>query len=270
MPLDPVVDLLDQIWQSTAEACAGLSDDEWDAPTDCAGWSVRDQLSHVIGTELSLLGQDAPPPVDPLPAYVRNPIGERNEAWVEERRARPGAAVLDEFLEVTGRRLAELTGFSEERFEHVGPSPIGEVPYREFMWTRAFDSWVHEQDMRRAIGRPGNRDGAAEELTLDRVAGAMGYVVGRQVKPPEGTTVVWEITGPLARTLSIGIEAGRGVVLDIAPPQPTVRLTLDAETFWRLGVGRIDPSVALAAGSVELAGDEALGRAVAVAMNFMI
>src|SRR6202034_3221376 len=70
-----------------------------------------------------------------------------------ERRARPGAAVLDEFLEVTGRRLAELTGFSEERFEQVGPSPIGQVPYREFMWTRAFDSWVHEQDMRRAIGR---------------------------------------------------------------------------------------------------------------------
>ena len=197
-------------------------------------------------------------------------MGERNEVWVEERRARPGAAVLDEFLEVTGRRLAELTGFSEERFEQVGPSPIGQVPYREFMWTRAFDSWVHEQDMRRAIGRPGDRDGAAEELTIDRVVGAMGYVVGRQVKPPEGTTVVWEITGPLARTLSIGIEGGRGVVLDVAPPQPTVRLTLDAETFWRLGMGRIDPSVALAAGSVELAGDEALGRGIAVAMNFMI
>jgi uncharacterized protein (TIGR03083 family) len=270
MPLDPVVDLLDQIWHSTGEGCAELSDAEWDAPTECVGWSVRDQLSHVIGTELWLLGHASPPPVDPAPAHVHNPIGEQNEAWVEERRGRPGIAVLDEFIEVTGRRVAELTGFSEERFEVVGPSPIGEVPYREFMWTRAFDSWIHEQDIRRAVGRPGNRDGAAEELTFDRVAGAMGYVVGRQVKPPEGSTVVWEISGPLGRTLSVGIEAGRGVVLEVAPPQPTVQLTLDAETFWRLGVGRIDPSGALAAGSVALAGDEALGRAVVVAMNFMI
>jgi len=269
MPTDPVVDLLEQIWRSTAEACAGLSEADWDAPTDCEGWTVRDQLSHVIGTELTLEGQSSPPPVDPVPGHVRNPFGEVNEAWVEERRSRTGPAVLAEFVEVTGRRLAELTECSEERFERVGPSPIGEVPYRQFMWTRAFDSWIHEQDLRRAVGRPGDRGGAAEVLTIDRVVGAMAYVVGRQVKPPEGTTVVWEITGPLARTVAVGIQAGRGVGLDAAPPEPSARLTLADETFWRLGCGRIDPAAALASGSVELAGDEALGRAVVAAMNFM-
>jgi uncharacterized protein (TIGR03083 family) len=230
---------------------------------------VRDQLSHVIGTELSLGGHPSPPPVDPVPGHVRNPFGESNEAWIEERRSRPGAAVLAEFTEVTRRRVDELTAMSEERFEKVGPSPVGEVPYRQFMWTRAFDSWVHEQDLRRALRRPGDRDGAAEALTLDRVVSAMGYVLGRQVKPAEGTTVVWEITGPLARVVSIGIESGRGVVLEDRPPQPTAQLTLGAETFWRLGCGRIDPAAALADGSVELAGDADLGTAVVTAMNFM-
>jgi uncharacterized protein (TIGR03083 family) len=269
MPADPVVDLLDQTWRSTADACAGLAEADWEAATDCAGWTVRDQLSHVIGTELSLGGHPSPPPVDPVPGHVRNPFGALNEAWIEERRSRPGAAVLAEFCEVTGRRVAELTAMSEARFEEVGPSPVGEVPYRQFMWTRAFDSWVHEQDVRRAVGRPGDRDGAAEELTLDRVASAMGYVVGRQVKPPEGTTVVWEVTGPLARVVAIGIESGRGVVLEGRPPAPTVQLTLDAETFWRLGLGRIDPAAALAGGSLRLAGDADLGAAVVAAMNFM-
>lgn len=269
MPADPVVDLLDQTWRSTADACAGLTEADWEAATDCTGWTVRDQLSHVIGTELSLGGHPSPPPVDPVPGHVRNSFGESNEAWIEERRSRPGAAVLAEFTEVTRRRVDELTAMSEERFEKVGPSPVGEVPYRQFMWTRAFDSWVHEQDLRRALGRSGDRDGAAEALTLDRVVSAMGYVLGRQVKPAEGTTVVWEITGPLARVVSIGIESGRGVVLEDRPPQPTAQLTLGAETFWRLGCGRIDPAAALADGSVELAGDADLGTAVVTAMNFM-
>jgi len=269
MPTHPVIDLLDQIWRSTAEACAGLSPLQWDAPTDCPGWSVRDQLSHVIGTELMLLGQPTPAPPDPIPAHVHNPIGEMNEAWIDERRSRPGQEVLDEFIEVTGRRVAELTGFGEERFEQIGPSPIGQVPYREFMWVRVFDCWIHEQDLRRAVDRPGDRGGAGEQLTLDRVSNAMGYVVGRQLKPPEGTTVAWTITGPLARTVAVGVQAGRGVGLDSPPPNPTARLTLDAETFWRLGCGRINPDSVLAAGSVDLAGDAALGAAVVRAMNFM-
>jgi uncharacterized protein (TIGR03083 family) len=269
VPLDPVIDLLDQTWRSTAEACAGLREDEWDAPTDCPGWSVRDQLSHLIGTELMLLREPAPPVVDPQPTHVHNPIGAMNEAWIEERRSRPGSAVLDEFVAVTGRRVAELTGFSEERFAALSPSPVGEVPYREFMWVRVFDCWIHEQDLRRAVGRPGNRDGAAEVLILDRVATAMGFVLGRQVKPPEGTSVVWEVTGPLARTVSVAIEGGRGRALESPPSVPGVVLTLDAETFWRLGCGRIDPVEALADGSVALAGDEALGRAVVAAMDFL-
>ncbi|HXQ18841.1 MAG TPA: maleylpyruvate isomerase family mycothiol-dependent enzyme [Acidimicrobiales bacterium] len=269
MPNEPVVDLLDQIWRSMAEACGGLPEAAWDAPTDCPGWSVRDQLSHVIGTELMLVGEPSPPAVAPTPAHVHNPVGEMNEAWIAERRARPGNEVLDEFVAVTGRRVAELKADSEARFEKVGPSPIGEVPYRQFMWVRAFDSWIHEQDLRRALGRPGNRDGPAEELTLGRVADGMGFVVGRKVKPPEGTTVVWQITGPLARTVTVGVEGGRGVRLDEPPTAPTARLTLVAETFWRLGCGRIDPAGVLAAGSVDIDGDADVGRAVVGAMNFM-
>ena len=269
MPTDPVVDLLDQIWSSTAEACAGLTDEQWDAPTDCPGWSVRDQLSHMIGGEYWVAGLPTPTAVDPVPEHVHNPAGEMNEAWIEERRSWPGRVVLDEFVEVTRRRVAELTADSEERFQKLGPSPIGEVPYREFMWVRALDCWIHEQDLRRAAGRPGDRDGAAEALTIERTAGAMPFVVGRKVKPPEGSTVVWEVTGPLARTLAVGIEGGRGVLLEAVPTEPSAQLTLDGDTFWRLGSGRIDPGAALAAGSVELSGDPALGRSVVHAMNYM-
>jgi hypothetical protein len=45
---------------------------------------------------------------------------------------------------------------------------------------------------------------------------------------------------------------------------------MEAETFWRLGCGRMPGEAARAAGLVELRGDEKLGSAVLCAMAFMI
>jgi len=266
---EPVVDALDEVWRSTADACRDLSDDDWERPTDCPGWTVRDNLSHLIGIERMLLGEPVPAFEGPMPEHVRNPIGESNEAWVAERRHRPGGTVLAEFEEVTARRVDELRAMDPERFEVVGWSPVGQVPYREFMDVRVLDSWAHEQDVRRAVGRPGGRGGAGESVTLRRSAGAMGYVVAKKVGAPDGTSVVWEVRGPVPLTVAVVVEGGRGRAVDRAPTVPSVRLELDAETFCRLGLGRIRADE-LAPGSVDLAGDEGLGRRLLAQMAFMI
>ena len=57
---EPVIGQLGEVWGSTVEACAGLSPGDWERPTECPGWSVRDQLSHLIGIERSLMGDAAP------------------------------------------------------------------------------------------------------------------------------------------------------------------------------------------------------------------
>ncbi|MHB1582931.1 MAG: maleylpyruvate isomerase family mycothiol-dependent enzyme [Acidimicrobiales bacterium] len=266
---EPVVDALDEVWRSTADACRDLSDDDWDRATDCPGWTVRDNLSHLIGIERMLLGEPAPAFDGPMPGHVRNPIGESNEAWVAERRRRPGADVLAEFEEVTARRLGELAAMEPERFDVVGWSPVGQVPYREFMDIRVLDSWAHEQDVRRAVGRPGGRGGAGESVTLRRSAAAMGYVVAKKVGAPDGTSVAWEVRGPVPTTVAVVVEGGRGRVVDRAPEAPTVRLELDAETFCRLGLGRVRADQ-LEPGSVGVVGDEGLGRRVLDQMAFMI
>lgn len=266
---EPVVDQLAEVWRSIVDACAGLTDAQWESATECPGWTVRDQLSHLIGIERSLLGEQAPSLNGPVPDYVRNPIGEMNEAWVAARRARPGAAVLGEFEEVTGRRLAELRAMPEERFDVIGWSPVGQVPYREFMDLRVLDSWAHEQDARRALGRPGGRGGSGEAVTLRRMAGAMGFVVAKKAEAPEGTTVVWQLSGPLPTTVAVGVEGGRGRQLDPPPAAPDVRIELSAEDFQRLGMGRV-AAAALPSSAVRLSGDVELGRRVLGAMSFMI
>ena len=267
---EAVIGSLAEVWASVADACRDLDDGQWALPTDCPGWSVQDQLSHVIGVEHTLLGDPAPTPVSPVPPYVKNPIGEMNEAWIEARRQVAGSEVLAEFVDVTDRRLAALRGFPPEKFDEVGWSPIGQVPYRDFMGTRVLDSWTHEQDIRRALGRPGGRDGAGEKHILTQCAGAMSFVVGKKVAPPDGTRVLFEVSGALGRSVPVEVEGGRAYVRPELGSEPTVTLTMDQEAFWRLGFGRVSAAEALASGEARLSGDAALGQRVLESMNFMI
>jgi uncharacterized protein (TIGR03083 family) len=267
---EAVIGSLREVWASVADACRQLDESQWVLPTDCPGWSVRDQISHLIGVERTLLGDPMPEPVSEERPYVKNPIGALNESWIEVRRDTPGPEVLAEFVDVTDHRLAALRAFPPAKFDEVGWSPIGQVPYREFMGTRVLDSWAHEQDVRRALDRPGGRNGTGERLVLDRCAGAMAYVVGKKVKPPEGSTILFAVSGELGRQVPVMVEGGRARVAPHVPTDPTVTLAMDQEAFWRLGFGRATAAEVLAAGQADVVGDVALGHQVLESMSFMI
>ena len=82
---------LKETWAGLAEACLELSSAEWALPTECPGWDVKDQLSHLIGIERSILGE-APPKWDgPLGDHVKNDFAAMNEPWVAARRPLEGA-----------------------------------------------------------------------------------------------------------------------------------------------------------------------------------
>jgi uncharacterized protein (TIGR03083 family) len=267
---EPIVEVLSEEWAAIAALCGAMSDEEWELPTDCPGWSVRDVLSHLVGTERSLLGESPPPLPDPMPPYVRNPVGATNEAWVASRRSLPGRRVLAEFEEVTSRRLRDLRSWSSPRFEEIVPSPVGKVPYREFMSVRVMDCWVHEQDVRMATGRPGHRDAPAAQIAFDRLSSATGFIVAKQAGAGEGSSVRFDVTGERPMRIDIVVREGRGRRTEDLSEPPTAVLRMDAETFWRLTCGRIEGSAAFSAGLVQVEGDSALGARVADSMPFMI
>ncbi len=267
---EPVVSILAEEWDALAALAQDLGDGEWELPSECPGWTVRDVLSHLIGIERVLLGDPQPPPLTELPPHVENEVGARNEAWVVLRRSRPGREVLDEFREVTARRLAEMRSWPEARFDQVGPSPVGEVPYREFMHVRVMDSWVHEQDIRVATGRPGHDSGPAAELSLDRLCAGIPFVVGKQAGAPEGASVRFELRGSLPRRIDVVVRNGRAKAVDVPVDPVTVALGMDTEVFWRLTCGRVEGKAAHLAGLVEVGGDVELASQVLDAMAFMI
>jgi uncharacterized protein (TIGR03083 family) len=260
---------LRQTWRGLAEACFELSSNEWCLQTECPGWDVKDQLSHLIGIERSIMG-DAPPEWDgPLGDHVKNDFAAMNEVWIAVRRPLEGAAVRAEFVEVTDTRLVQLAERTEQDWAVVGWSPVGQVPYAVFMEVRAFDSWVHEQDARRALDRPGGCGNLASAISLGRVESAMPFVVGKKAACTDGTAVRFDVTGPGddARAFTVAVEGTRARMDDEAVP--TVTLWLSSLDFLRLGCGRATGAQVEAAGGISIEGDAAIGRQVLAAMNFM-
>ncbi|MAM65996.1 MAG: hypothetical protein CL702_06385 [Chloroflexi bacterium] len=264
------VNNMEAVWRSLDELCSNLEDGEWGTPTDCPGWSVQDQLSHLVGSECRLLGRPTPDHVPEETGHVKNDIGQSNEVLVGARRSLSGGKVLEEFREVTGQRLAILRGMTESDFDEETDTPIGRALVRDLLAIRIFDAWVHEQDIRRALGKPGHMDGAVARHAMDRMVTAMPYVLGRKVQPEDGTGVVMNINGLAGRVFAIAMQGNRANLVPSIPLPATVSFNMDLETFACLACGRWEPRDVLDKGLVRIHGDQALGETIVEQLNFMI
>jgi uncharacterized protein (TIGR03083 family) len=271
---EPLVLTLDEVWSDVAELCDGLTAEQWHAPTDCPGWTVFDNVAHMIGTERMLAGEqpdaggaeiaDAP--------HVRNDIGKANERWISSYRGWDGSKLVEEFRTVSARRLDALRSMTTEQWDAEGFTPEGPGPYRQFMAIRVFDCWYHDQDIREAIGRPGFVDGAVADLCVDRIVKkALGYIVGKKAGAPPGSSVAFVIEGTPEVVAAIAVPPeGRAALLDEIPDEPTVRITTDRRTFARLAGGRWTGEHARSHGVVRIEGDDELGDRVVDNMAFTL
>jgi uncharacterized protein (TIGR03083 family) len=264
-----VVAALISEWSAIDRLLTPLDPAGWATPTALPGWSVQDTLAHVIGTESALAGQ-APPPseadVRGLP-HVRNDIGAANEQWVQGLRGESSGAMLDRFRVITATRRAALEAMSAEEFDAPSWTPAGPGTYGRFMRIRVFDCWMHEQDIRDAVGRPGHGDGPCAAVALSEAADALGYIVGKRAAAPDGASVTIELTGPEHVTWHVLVD-GRARLVGTLPGPPTAAVRLTSHLFSRLAGGRLAAAGHLA--EIAIDGDQDLGRRVALALPFTI
>ncbi|MFB4306551.1 maleylpyruvate isomerase family mycothiol-dependent enzyme [Actinomadura sp. GTD37] len=249
----------EQTVRSVLQLAGTLGADDWDRPTECPGWTVKDQLSHLVGIELDLLGDPSPDIDVPDFAHLRNDFGRALEAAVHLRRSVPGPAVAAELADALERRLAQLPTLDPDR---VVTMPDGrDGPYSRLMKVRAMDCWTHEQDVRRAVGRPGNLDAPAAHCFWDLFGGALPIVVARRAKAAPGESVAFAISGPpdFHAAVEVG-EDGRG--RRASGGTPTAELAMDWEDYVRLTAGRCTPGEA----AVRVTGDRDLAARVLAAM----
>ena len=187
------VENLAVLWASIDDLCSGLEPAEWDLPTGCPGWTVKDQLSHLIDYEARAVGRPSPDHEAGEHGHVKNDLGRGNEVGVDFRRSRAGPEVLEEFRSVTADRVAQLRGLTGDDLAAETMTPAGPGTVADMLTLRVMDTWSHEQDIRRAVGRPGNTDGPAVDEAIAYFTRFLPYVVGKRAGTPDGAKVVFRI-----------------------------------------------------------------------------
>lgn len=234
-----------------------LSPEEWAAPTDLPGWDVKAVASHTAHLEGVLAGAPEETADIGEPAHVTSLMGMYTEIGVVNRRDRSPESIVAETRAAASTRHQRLLA-DPPTDGSAKPSPVfGGVPWdwERLLRNRPLDVWMHEQDVRRAVGRPGGLDSRAAQHTADYLAEGFAYVVGKRVAPPAGTTAVLAVEGSPVVAVEVD-ESGRARRVADEPAYPTVRVAMGREAFIVAAGGRRDPEP----GAVTITGDADLGR----------
>ena len=259
---------LGRIWASIDELCSSLTEEQWKRPTALPGWSVQDNLSHLVDYESRALGRPGPDHTPPDLGHARNAIGQSNEVGVDYRRPWTGEQVLAEFREVTAARLVQLRSFTDDDLAQPVDTPAGPGTVADMLTLRVMDSWAHEQDIRTALQRPGHLEGPAVDQALAYFTGFLPYVVGKRAGAPDGARVVIDVDGH--EPIAIEVVDGRARRSDKLPDAPDATVRTDVATFTALVVGRLRASEAVLDDHIEIIGDQVLGRAIVDNLSVMV
>jgi uncharacterized protein (TIGR03083 family) len=266
---DWIIDALEETWSATERTLVGRSERELDALTSCPGWSVRDVVNHLTGTELFLGGAPVPEATEPKPPYVKNSLGQSNEAFVANRRHLGVAEVLSDFHDATAATLSRLRRLSPEAWESPSWSPTGPRPLHQFQETRVLDSWIHLQDIHDALLEPADDHGLGEEIVINQFEGALPYVWGKRAGAPNGALLRINLLGRLGRTVQVQVRDGRGVAIPSSDEVPAVELTTAVALFWRRMAGRINAEAFLKASATDVRGDRSLATRLADGLSVL-
>lgn len=254
MPMHPPApsDLqgLIEAWRQTIDAVIdlgiGLRAEDFDRETTRPGHTIRDVITQVVAREAELAGDAA-----------------------ADRSGRAGAGLITELREVNDRRLAQLYAavpttemvapgmpVDDEREAALAEDVATVASAVHELRTRCCEVWIAEQDIREAIGRPGNLDTPAAAVFLEYVemsfAEKVTWVAGER-ELPVGTAIIVESTGPLVGRMGVWMSEGNegrtavrmfqgdlehSGVTDVIPMPAITSIALSTEELTRRVAGR--------------------------------
>ena len=181
--------------EALVEDLAGLTDEQWELPSLCGGWTVHDVAAHLVdNARTTRLGIVA------AMVRARFDFDRQNDAGVAREKGATPAETLDRLRAVVGRRTAP-------------PAPLD---------SRLVEEVVHGEDVRRPLGvRRDYPTETVERALAHQLRTSVGLGGGKQRAAGlrlVATDVDWshgegaEVSGPLVSLLMA--VSGRGEVLD--------------------------------------------------------
>ena len=207
----------DATWAEVTALIRSLQPEDWNRPTPCVGWSVKDVLAHLGHVEGMLVHQfDQPEPPSNW-AGEGSPLDQVTGQGVAARRPWSPAQVVDEI-----ERAAEATRvlLSQPDLDWQQPSltPVGMAPRHVAVEMRVNDIYVHLCDIRIAIGqqidatkgRSGERLG--REVAVGRAVRLTPWAWAKKVGATDGQRLRLSLTGLAGVEQDVVMREGKAVV----------------------------------------------------------
>ena len=261
-----VIDLFPQERKQLLELFSKLEAEEWEKPTICPGWSVKDIGLHLLGDDIGYLSRARDQFSNPffrnkdLHAWgrlVKN-INEANELWVKAT-ARISPKLLSDLLELTGKQFYEYVQSLDQMatggvvsWAGPDPAPVWLDTAREYT-----ERWVHQQQIRDAVNKPGLKEQRFFHPVLDTFVRALPHTY-KDIPAVNTTVLKFVVTGEAGDVWYLIGEADRWSLSQGVELQPVAVVTMDQETCWRLFTKGMNKDQARAKTAIE--GDQKLGE----------
>jgi uncharacterized protein (TIGR03083 family) len=216
-----------------AQTLRALTPDEYRAPTP-NGLEARDLVVHLAAQE-SMLAQAIDRPV--VPEVDASDIDVRTAAFIERYRE----ATLDDVTQIWRSSVDEVVVWAADPATRDVTVPwIGlDMPRDNFLVARAFENWIHRDDLRRVQGRasePPPPDEIHEMAELSMRTLPFALLVTERAHPGKVARIV--LTGPGGGEWTCSMGGAR-------PPQgavPDVTITTDVVDWCLVAGERLAPS----------------------------
>jgi uncharacterized protein (TIGR03083 family) len=251
-PPEPAADAYREAVERLGQLAAELTVEDWRQPASPEGWTCADLVAHLAAIDsllVTALGRDAVTP-DTQTEFL-----ERTMASIERNRSAAAAeadaadAAAREWQAVSSA-LSRYDGPLDDQLNWFGLP----LPARGVLITRAFETWMHTDDIRVATGRDRR---APSQPTLGLMSDVAVHLL-----PTSLDAMGFDAGHAVARVVLTGEGGGTwDLVLgdaDFEPHSaPDVVVTADTVEFCRMAGGRNTP----AGLGAQVEGDERLGRA---------
>jgi len=252
----------------------GLDNADWSRPTRCALWSVKDIVAHLLDTGLRRLssGRDGflPAPEGGIASYTDLVayLNRLNAAWVEAtRRLSPGVlmALMDDMAPQVHAFFGSLDPQAPAQFGVAWAgeesSPVWFDIGREYT-----ERWLHQQQIREAVGAPGLVGREWLYPALDIFMRALPHTY-RAVHAEPGQSIHFAIRGKAGGDWTLRCQSQGWSLFTGREDHPSARAILDQDNAWRLFSKGLSPEAARR--SVKIEGDPRLGEPVFGALAVM-
>jgi len=253
--------LFQPVLNSLLELLSNLSPDDWNRPTVCKGWSVKDIAGHLLGGEIGILSRkrdryaysgDNSMTWEELVALINR----LNDTWVKAA-SRMSPRVLCELMKLTGEQTCQY-------FESLDPYAMGgpvdwAAPEPAPVWldlAREYtERWHHQQQIRDAVSKPGLKEPNYFAPVLDAFVRALPRTYAG-VDARDSTLVALTITGDSGGRWFLLRETQAWNLYVEVEKAADAELMIDEDVAWRLFTRGVTKEEALR--TTRVIGDESL------------